>query len=53
MPAFLSILLMPVTGSISDGILAGLLAYIILHYLTEMMKYYKKKKHNHTSNSLP
>ncbi len=50
MPAFLSILLMPVTGSISDGILAGLLAYIILHYLTEAMKYFKKKKLNHINS---
>ncbi len=30
MPAFLTILLMPVTGSITDGILAGLFSYIVL-----------------------
>ena len=44
MPAFLAILLMPVTGSISDGILTGLFAYIILYYVTEMMKRFKKGK---------
>jgi AGZA family xanthine/uracil permease-like MFS transporter len=33
MPAFLTILLMPVTGSITDGILAGLFSYIILSLL--------------------
>ena len=30
MPAFLTILLMPVTGSITDGIVAGLFCYILL-----------------------
>ena len=30
MPAFLTVLLMPVTGSITDGIVAGLFSYIIL-----------------------
>jgi AGZA family xanthine/uracil permease-like MFS transporter len=30
MPAFLTILLMPVTGSITDGIIAGLFCYILL-----------------------
>ena len=33
MPAFLTILLMPVTGSITDGILAGLFSYIVLSLL--------------------
>lgn len=33
MPAFLTILLMPVTGSITDGILAGLFSYILLSLL--------------------
>ena len=35
MPAFLTILLMPVTGSITDGILAGLFSYILLSLLKE------------------
>lgn len=34
MPAFLTILLMPVTGSISDGIIAGLFTYIVLAFIS-------------------
>jgi AGZA family xanthine/uracil permease-like MFS transporter len=30
LPAFLTILLMPVTGSITDGIVFGLVSYIVL-----------------------
>ena len=33
MPVFLTVLLMPVTGSITDGILAGLFSYILLSLL--------------------
>ena len=33
MPAFLTILLMPVTGSITDGIIAGLFSYIIFAFM--------------------
>jgi AGZA family xanthine/uracil permease-like MFS transporter len=36
MPAFLTILLMTITGSISDGILTGLISYIILSYTTRV-----------------
>lgn len=38
MPAFLTILLMPVTGSISDGIIAGLFTYIILSFITSWVR---------------
>ena len=33
MPAFLTILLMPVTNSITDGIIAGLFMYIIFSFI--------------------
>lgn len=33
MPAFLTILLMPITGSITDGIIAGLSTYVIFSYI--------------------
>ena len=42
MPAFLTILLMPITGSISDGILTGLITYIILSYTYYVMGKLKK-----------
>lgn len=35
MPAFLTILLMPVTGSITDGIVVGLFTFIILSFITK------------------
>ena len=38
MPAFLTILLMPVTGSITDGIIAGLFSYILLAFLGGLAK---------------
>ena len=38
MPAFLSILLMTITGSICDGILTGLISYIILSYTYDGMR---------------
>ena len=44
MPAFLTILLMPVTGSISAGILTGLSTYIILTFIVELVQRYKKSK---------
>jgi AGZA family xanthine/uracil permease-like MFS transporter len=43
MPAFLTILLMPVTGSITDGIIVGLSSYIILSFLCRWLK---KKSNN-------
>lgn len=49
MPAFLTILLMPVTGSISDGILAGLFTYIILTFIVELVQRIKRHR---TKNSL-
>lgn len=44
MPAFLTILLMPITGSICDGILTGLISYIILSYTYSFMAKFKKAK---------
>ena len=44
MPAFLTILLMPVTGSISDGILAGLFTYIILTFIVELVQRIKRHR---------
>jgi AGZA family xanthine/uracil permease-like MFS transporter len=32
-PAFLTILLMPVTGSITDGIIAGLFTFVIFSFV--------------------
>lgn len=48
MPAFLSILLMPITGSISDGILTGLISYIILSYTYTFMDKIKKNRQQKT-----
>lgn len=44
MPAFLTILLMPITGSISDGILTGLISYIILSYTYSFMRHIKERE---------
>ncbi len=44
MPAFLTILLMPITGSISDGILTGLISYSILSYAYSFMRHIKERK---------
>lgn len=41
MPAFITILLMPVTGSITDGIVFGLFTFIILSFLSRWIKRYK------------
>jgi AGZA family xanthine/uracil permease-like MFS transporter len=38
LPVFVTILLMPVTGSITDGIMAGLLSYVILSFLIDLLK---------------
>ena len=46
MPAFLTILLMSITGSICDGILTGLISYIILSYTYGYMAKFKKAKRN-------
>ena len=46
MPAFLTILLMSITGSICDGILTGLISYIILSYTYSFMAKLKKAKRN-------
>ena len=46
MPAFLTILLMVITGSICDGILTGLISYIILSYTYGFMAKFKKAKRN-------
>ena len=41
MPAFITILLMPVTGSITDGIVFGLFTFIILSFLSRWIIRYK------------
>jgi AGZA family xanthine/uracil permease-like MFS transporter len=41
-PAFLCILLMPITGSITDGIIFGLATYIILSILENWAKHFRK-----------
>lgn len=51
MPAFLTILLMPVTGSISDGILAGLFTYIILTFIVELVQRIKKHRAKDSLNN--
>ncbi len=37
-PAFLAILIMPVTGSISDGIIAGLFTYVMLSIVESLIR---------------
>lgn len=44
MPAFLTILLMPITGSICDGILTGMISYIILFYTYNFMGKLKRAR---------
>ena len=41
MPAFITILLMPVTGSITDGIVFGLFTFIVLSFLSGWVKRFK------------
>jgi AGZA family xanthine/uracil permease-like MFS transporter len=41
-PAFLCILLMPITGSIADGIIFGLATHIILSILENWAKHFRK-----------
>ena len=38
LPVFVTILLMPVTGSITDGIMAGLLTYVVLSFLSDLLR---------------
>ena len=42
MPAFLCILIMPITGSITDGIIFGLATYIMLSFIEDWAKRFKK-----------
>lgn len=42
MPAFLCILLMPITGSITDGIIIGLATYILLSFIEDWTGRFKK-----------
>ena len=42
MPAFLCILLMPITGSITDGIIFGLATYILLSFIEDWTGRFKK-----------
>jgi len=42
MPAFLAILMMPVSGSISDGIIVGLFTYVILSMVEGWLRRQKK-----------
>ena len=44
MPAFLTILIMPVTGSITDGIVAGLFTYVVFSFIDGWMNRYKQNK---------
>lgn len=46
MPAFLTILLMPATGSITDGIIAGLFSFVIFSFIDGWMNRRKQKKNN-------
>ena len=48
MPAFLTILIMPVTGSITDGIIAGLFTYVVFSFIDGWMNRYKKNKKQET-----
>jgi AGZA family xanthine/uracil permease-like MFS transporter len=41
-PGFLAILLMPVTGSITDGIVAGLFTYILFSFIDGVVNRRKK-----------
>ena len=47
MPAFLTILLMPVTGSIADGIVAGLFTFVVFSFVDGWFK--RKQNKNRTS----
>ena len=49
LPVFVTILLMPVTGSITDGIMAGLLSYVILSFLSDLLR---RRKTNITEEDL-
>jgi len=49
-PAFLSILLMPVTGSISDGIIGGLFAYVVLSLIDGLIH---PNKHRYPADDDP
>ncbi len=46
MPAFITILLMPITGSITDGIVIGLVTYIILSFISSWTKRKKGPQEN-------
>jgi len=43
LPAFLCILLMPITGSITDGIIFGLATYIILSFIENWTRRFNRK----------
>jgi AGZA family xanthine/uracil permease-like MFS transporter len=47
MPAFLTILLMAVTGSITDGIITGLFTYVVFSFIDGWLK---RRKHRKDSN---
>ena len=49
LPVFVTILLMPVTGSITDGIMAGLLTYVVLSFLSDLLR---RRKTNITEEDL-
>ena len=46
MPAFLTILLMPVTGSITDGIIAGLFTFVVFSFIDGWVNRKKHKKNS-------
>ena len=51
LPAFLTILLMPVTGSITDGIIAGLFSYILFAFLGGLVKRLVHRRHPTAENA--
>ena len=50
MPAFLTILLMPVTGSITDGIIAGLFSYILFAFMGGLVERLFSRLHSTPKN---
>lgn len=46
MPAFLTILLMPVTGSITDGIIIGLFSYVVFSFISSWIHRFNHKKNS-------
>lgn len=43
-PSVLTILIMAIVGSISDGIVVGVLTYAVFYFVSDMMKQYRRRK---------